>query len=140
MPVGRNQVAYDDIGFRAVTFKFDGSIVVNALTGASAQIGLAVALKSADTVGLAIDAETITGKLIAADSDGFCTVQVEGFTTLPSGTGAVLPFGYPIVGCLLVAAAGYIRGAVATVPAELAKGHHKIINFADLTAVVVHLG
>jgi len=144
MPAGRSQVAYDDIGYDAITLKADGvSILYDATQPngiAAAVTGRACTLSAADTVALAADAEAVIGKLIKLESTGgvvWATVQNKGMATFGAGTAAATTPGTKIVGALLVAAKGYVRSAVA---AESPKQHGQIINAAVSTAVVVDLG
>lgn len=132
----------EGIGFRAQTFKYDNSIVFDRTKkgcSAQAEAELAVTMTGDEQVGLVGDAERVTGKLLSADSDGFCTVQIEGGCTLKGGTGAALTNGKRIVGALLAGAKGYIRDAAATA-AEDAVAGHEIQNDAVSTAVKVMLG
>jgi hypothetical protein len=144
MPAGRNQVAYDDINYDALTFKADNSTITFDATqpnGIPAAVtGRACTISAADTVALAADADAIIGKLIKVESTGgqvWATVQHKGMATFGGGTAAALNLGQGVVGALLAAAKGYVRAAVA---AESPKMHHKLINAADTAAVVVELG
>lgn len=141
MPSGRHQVAYDGIGYEALTAKVDAvSIVFDATQpGGSTAVGKAVGWLSADTVQLVADAEFVLGKLLNVTPDGFCTVQHEGMVSLPAGTGAALTLGKGIVGALLGAAKGYIREAASGVAAELVLMNGHIVNAAVTTAVYVDL-
>src|SRR3990172_9043629 len=87
-----------------VTVGHDSTIVYDAtLTGGSAQVGLAVSIESNGVVTLAGSGENVFGKLLSVGSDGFASVQFQGWMTLPGGTGATLTAGLKIVGDLLVA-------------------------------------
>jgi hypothetical protein len=138
----------DGIGALYKTYKIDGTEIVYSATapGGSAQVGLAVALSADDTVDLCGDGEPVHGKLIAVEADGFCTVQIRGFCTLPGGTSATLTVGSKIVGDLLVSAKGYVQtfAASSTVTAAevttAATTKGQIINNDVTTAVVVDLG
>jgi hypothetical protein len=139
----RNIVAYDGIRNPAdtVTYKTDGSTIVYSETAenGSAQVGLAVTLSAADTVGLVGDGEFVLGKLILVEADNKATVQVGGYMTLPAGTAATLTRGKAIVGDLLVAEEGYIREVATGTAAELGVCRGFIQNAADTTAVIVRL-
>lgn len=119
------------------TFVHDATIVYDAdEDGGSAQVGLAVSIESDNVVTLAGSGENVLGKLIAVDSDGFCTVQHSGFMTLPGGASATLTAGLKIVGDLGAASAeGYIQ-AVST---EDTVSRGMIIDASTATAVVVLL-
>lgn len=102
----------DGIAPRVATYKIDGADIVYSATetNGSAVVGRAVRLSASDTVRLSGDGEAVDGKLLKVEDDGFCSVQVGGFMTLPKGDGAVT-IGSKIVGNLLGAARGYIRAA-----------------------------
>ena len=133
----RLAVAYGGIGARFATFKIDNSTITYLATadGGSSQVGLAVTLSAADTVALVADAGAVLGKLIHVESDNTCTVQIAGAMTLPAGTGASLTPGKAIVGCLLVAARGYIREVNTAVAAELGVCRGVILDAGTTTAV-----
>lgn len=137
----RADVNFNEIGAEFVTFKIDASTITYSATSAngSAQVGLAVAFSAAETVELAGDGEEIVGKLISVEPDGYCTVQVAGFMTLPGGTSASLTPGKKIVGDLLVSAEGYIREVATGAAAELGVARGMIIDAGVTTAVVVRL-
>ena len=145
---GRNQVAYDDIGYDGITMKIDNSTIVYDETkvGGSAGVGLAVTWSADDTVALAADGDALVGKLILVHDDNFCTVAFRGFVSLPAGTGATVTRGRLCVGALLVAAKGYIRQATASTAfvtaeyAEQARARGRIWATADLTNVWVDFG
>lgn len=144
MPQGRNQVDYTDIRYDAMTYKFDNTTIFFDPTqqggAAASMIGKAVTLVADDTVGLAGDGDAVEGRLELVRDDGFCTVQDEGFVTLPAGLAATVTRGLGIVGALGVAGArGYVRAVNSAVPAELAKMAGTIINTADPTLVVIEL-
>lgn len=130
--------AWDGIGGEYVTYKYDTSIVYDITKAAGAtQVGLAVALKSAGTVGLTIDGEMIEGKLDVVEDDGYCQVQVDGYCTLPLGASATATPGKKAVGALGASSAhGYIRDA--TTGDEL-KADAEVVDATDTTAVVVDL-
>lgn len=137
----RADVNFNEIGAEFVTFKIDNSTIAYSATAAngSAQVGLAVALSAAETVELAGDGEEVVGKLVSVEPDGYCTVQVAGFMTLPAGTSASLTVGKKIVGDLLVSAEGYIREVATGTAAELGVARGMIIDAGVTTAVVVRL-
>jgi hypothetical protein len=139
----RDEVAFDGIGELPVTFKHDGSIVFDhTKPGGSAQVGRAVMITAARTVGLATDGAAIKGRLEHVESDGFCHVVVDGYVKLPARTGAIPANGASIVGALGGvgnAEPGFIRAVAPGVPAELAASRGEVANNADGTAVVVQL-
>lgn len=136
----RNDVDFEGIGYEAVTYKHDDTIVYSAtVANGSASVGLAVSLETAETVTLAGDGEAIEGKLVKVESDGKCVVQVGGYMKLPAGTGAALTVGKKIVGDLLSSAEGYIREVNTATAAELGLCRGRIIDAGTTTAVVVHL-
>jgi hypothetical protein len=138
----RAVVVVDGANAEYATFLIDNSTITYSATvaGGSSQVGLAVTMSAAGTVALAADGERIAGKLIKVDKDLFATVQVGGGMTLPAGTTPGLTLGKKIVGCLLVAAKGYIRGVNTAAPAELGVADGVIIDgTTDTTAVVIYL-
>lgn len=142
MPAGRNQVAYDGIGYDAITVKIDNSSIVYDQTqaggAAAAMIGKAVTWAADDTVALCADGDYVLGKLLKVTDDGFATVQNDGFLTLPAGLAATVTRGTKIVGATGAAGAkGYIRNAASATAAELVKMNGQIVNVADPTAVMV---
>ena len=136
----REAVSVVGVGYQAVTYAHDSTIVYNAaLPGGSAQVGLAVTLAAAKQVSLVGDGEQVEGKLIKVEPGGFCVVQNGGHMTLPAGTGALLTVGLAIVGDLLVAAEGYIQGAVAATAAHATVSRGVIVDAAVTTAVMVRM-
>lgn len=146
MPVGRKQVAYDDIRYDALTFKIDNSTITFDGTkangiGKAAGTGDAVTYSANDTVALTQDGNHVVGKLLKVEADGFCTVQKWGLTELPGGNAATLTQGARIVGALGAASArGYIRAVNTAVAAELGVARGDIVNNAVTTGVWVDLG
>ncbi len=145
----RTVVRHDGNHARYETFRIDGTEITFSATaaGGSAQVGLAVALGSDDTVDLAGDGEAVLGKLIAVESDGFCTVQIGGFCTLPGGNAATLTLGRKVVGALNAASAkGYVKvfaagGSYTAAEVALAAATRGLIINNDVTtAVIVDLG
>lgn len=138
---GRNQVGYDDIGYDGITQKIDGTTITYDVTkangiGVAAGTGLAVTFTADDTVGLCADGDAVIGKLLKVDSDGFCTVMTDGFTTLPSN--GTITRGTKAVGALSGGGArGYIRSANSATAAELIKEGPIIWATGDATNVVV---
>lgn len=134
---------------RYETFKIDNSEITFSATaqGGSAQVGLAVALTTDDTVDLAGDGEAVLGKLVSVESDLYCTVQIGGFCTLPAGNAATLTLGRKVVGALNASSAkGYVKAFAASgsyTAAEVALAaatRGLIVNNDATTAVVVDLG
>jgi hypothetical protein len=145
----RAVVRHDGNHARYETFKIDASEITYSATaaGGSAQVRLAVALTTDDTVDLCGDGEAVFGKLIAVDSDNFATVQIGGFCTLPAGDGATLTLGRKVVGALNASSAkGYVKTFVASGSYTLAEvalaaaTRGLIVNNDTTTAVVVDLG
>lgn len=137
----RLDVRFDNIDYRAETFKIDNSTITYDATVAngSSQVGLAVTQSAGDTVALVADGEAVTGKLIQVTKDNYGVVQTRGYMTLPGGTSATLTIGKKIVGDLLVAAKGYIREVATATAAELGLQRGRIVDATDTTAVVVYL-
>ena len=131
----RDQVRFEGIGAVYATFKHDNTIVYDAAEeGGSAQVGLAVAVESEDTVTLVGDDEVVAGRLTRVGPGGECTVQIAGGMRLPGGDSATLTEGTPIIGDLGAAAA---EGYVKTGTAVGSRGF--IINSNTATAVVCYL-
>jgi hypothetical protein len=135
-PRSANSFSLGPYPHEVATFAHDDTIVYDAaLVGGAAQVGLAVSIESDNVVTLAGSGENVLGKLLSVASDGFCSVQHEGFMTLPGGTSATLTAGLKIVGDLLASAEGYIQ-AVST---EDTVSRGMIIDASVTTAVVVKL-
>lgn len=135
-------INYNGIGRETVTLKIDDSTIKYSATAAdgSVSVGLAVTLSADGTVALCADADRVLGKLLEVTHDGFCTVQVGGFVTLPGGASATLTRGLAIVGALGASSAkGYIRVVATGTAAELGKCHGYIVESGTSTAVVVKL-
>lgn len=141
----RLSVEHGEIGARFETYKHDSSIVYSATTAdGSSQVGLAVKIASADTVGLTTAASHVFGKLIKVESDTICVVQTKGVMTLPAGTGHaannVITVGSQIVGDLSTAAEGYIKGVTTNAwNADQQMGSGKVRDVTTTTAVEVEL-
>lgn len=140
----RGDVRFDNIDYRAETFKIDNSTITYSATVAngSSQVGLAVRATPAagDTVELVGDGEAVLGKLIKVEADNYCVVQTRGYMTLPGGSGATLTVGKKIVGDLGAASAeGYIREVATATAAELGVQRGRIQDPSTATAVVVYL-
>lgn len=133
----RDNVTFDGIGYKAVTFKHDGTIVFdqNKVNG-SAQVGLAVTLTANRTVSLVGDGEFVLGKLIQVEPGGKCVVQICGFMTLPGGAGASLTIGKKVVGDL---GPDNAKGYVREVNTEDAVSRGAIIDPSKATATWVLL-
>lgn len=98
-----------------ITYKHDGSIVWSiSQPNGSAQVGLAVNIKSDDTVGLVTDGQEIDGVVTRVNSDGFCTVQDTGYTDVDTD-GTAITYGNGLVG-------GATNGKVKTATAVPAAG------------------
>lgn len=144
----RNAVAFDNIGYDGTTFKYDGTITFDRLLpGASAMKGKAVTMTGNGQVGLTQDGDEVKGQLVTVDSDGFCTVQEEGYCKLPAGVSAALTIGAKIVGAL---GPGSARGYIRAVPAatgsyvqgtagDALKARHEIVDASDTANVVIEL-
>lgn len=124
----------EGIGFHGITKPIDGSTITYDITktDGSAGVGFAVSLSSTGAAQLASDGEHIVGKLINVESDGFCTIQDDGYTTLPLGTSATVTPGNKFVGALGPSnAKGYIRGAASANAAELNGPPAEVVGPAD---------
>lgn len=149
---GRNQVAYDDIGYDGitqfidnVTITYSGPPLGTAVRG-SAQVGLAVTWSQTtnDTVALTQDGDSVMGRLAEVFDDQFCTVAFHGFVQLPAGQGAAITRGRSFVGALgPTSARGYIRQTVSpgaaytqTEQVEQARGRGRIWTVADANGQV----
>lgn len=103
-------------------------------------MGLAATWSANDTVALTQDGNYVAGKIESVESDGFATLIVGGFVTLPGGDGATLTRGKKIVGALRTGSLrGGIREVATATAAELGVQRGAIVNNADATAVVVDL-
>jgi hypothetical protein len=134
--------AYDDIDATYVTFIADNSTITYSATavGGSAAVGKAVKLSAARTVALTTDGSHVKGKLIKVEADLRCTVQTEGYMTLPGGNGASLTLGKKIVGAVDGSSAGgFIREVATGTAAELGVAKGEIIDASTTTAVIVEL-
>src|SRR5574338_644806 len=103
----------DGVGYRAVTFKIDGSTITYDATQSlgSAVAGRAVGLVAGtqNTVELVDAGDTVLGRLDHVEPDGGCAVQIEGECKLPQGDGVDVVRGQPIMGALGASSArGYI--------------------------------
>lgn len=128
----RSEVVFDDIGFVAITYEHDDTVVFDAAeVGGSAQVGLAVTLESNKTVSLVGDGESVEGRLVKVESDGFCVVQTHGYMKLKRGTSATLTAGKKIVGDLLASAEGYIREVATATAAELGVARGRVIDASE---------
>lgn len=128
----REDVAFDSIDYRAVTYKHDDTIVYDATkAGGSAQVGLAVTLESNKTVSLVGDGESVEGRLVKVEPGGICVVQNRGYMKLPRGSSASLTPGKKIVGDLLTAAEGYIREVATATAAELGVARGRVIDSSE---------
>ena len=87
MPSVRKAPLYNEIGAHRSTYYYDSSIVYDpsdiATDNHSAQVGMAVALVSDSTVGLATAGKLFRGAVIVVESDGACTVQDGGVVKAP---------------------------------------------------------
>jgi hypothetical protein len=137
----RLAVSFAGVEVARATLKYGSSIVFSATAAhGSVSAGLAVKMGAADTVELSTDGSDVLGKLLEVEADGYCVVQVGGFTDLPGGNGASLTLGKKIVGAVNASAAGgYIREVATATAAELGLARGRIINAGTTTAVVVHL-
>lgn len=138
----RKTVSFEGIEAEYVTFPIDDSTITYSATeeNGSAQVGLAVTLKSDDTIELVGDGEFVLGKLIKVEADDYATVQVGGYMQLPGGASATLTRGLGVVGDLGAASAeGYIRAVATGTAAELGTQNGKIVDPSVTTAVWVKL-
>lgn len=123
----------------ARTFKIDGVDIVFDATQplGSAVCGRAVMQNANGSVRLTADGSRVLGKLMKVSDDGYCSVLVGGVTTLPSS--GTIAFGNQVVGALLTAARGYIRGVVPATLADVAAGGHQVLDASDTANVEVEL-
>lgn len=134
----REAVKFEGIGYQALTYNHDDTIVYSKdEVGGSAQVGLAVTLESDHTVSLVGDGEEVEGKLVKVEPGGIAVVQTGGIMTLPGGTGATLTVGSKVVGDLLVSAEGYVQSAAAGTAAHHVVSRGRIIDNDTTTAVVI---
>jgi hypothetical protein len=134
--------AYDDVLAEYVTYIADNSTITYSATavGGSAAVGKAVKLSAARTVALTTDGSHVKGKLIKVEPDLRCTVQVEGYMTLPGGASASLTLGKKIVGAVDGSSnPGFIREVATGTAAELGVAKGEIIDASTTTAVIVEL-
>lgn len=133
----REAANYDGIGYKALTYVHDDTIVYDVTkVGGSAQVGLAVTLEANAQVSLVGNGEQVEGLLIKVEPGGFCVVQVGGMAIFKGGNGASLTAGLKIVGALGPSSAeGYIKNA----STEHTVSRGTIITAADPTAVRVRL-
>lgn len=123
---------YATFAIDAVTITFDAS-----LAGHSAAVGMAASLSADQTVKLAADGDAIIGRVHAVESDGFATIQTDGFIDFPAGDGVTVTLGSKIVGALGAASApGYIRNADAGNTEDL-KASGRVVDAQVQTAVWV---
>lgn len=138
----RATLSFEGIDYQAETYNGDSTIVFDATkAGGSASAGLAVTVTGNGQCGLTADANPLLGKLIKVEWDGKCTVQTDGYCTLPSGNGQTLIADSRPVGALGASSAkGYIRNANSAVAAEtVAAGDALVVDASVATAVVVNL-
>lgn len=139
----RDKTDFTNIGYRGVTKTIDNSTIVYDATkiNGSASAGLAVKLSAAGAiVALVQDGDPVDGVLVSVEDDNFCTVQVEGFATLPGGASATITQNLKFVGALGASSArGYIRAIAPATLADVAAGRGRIVDPTTSTAVVVEL-
>jgi hypothetical protein len=135
----REDVKFEGIGYQAITYTHDSTIVYDIdEVGGSAQVGLAVTLETDGEVSLVGTGEEVEGKLVKVEPGGIAVVQVGGIMTLPGGDSATLTVGARIVGDLGAASAeGYIQAAAAGTAADHVVSRGRIIDNDTTTAVVV---
>jgi len=119
---------------RVATYQIDGADIVYDATQAngSAVAGRAVRESGNGVVRLTGAAETVLGKLLQVEPDGFCSVQTGGYMDLPKGDGT-LTVGAKLVGDVRTAARGYVRGVAVATLAEVAvaNGRAEDVSVAD---------
>lgn len=135
----RDAVSYEGIGYEALTYAHDDTIVYSATQAyGSAQVGLAVTLESNKTVSLVGDGEQVEGILVKVEDDGYCVVQTGGIMEMPGGEGATLTAGKAIVGDLGASSAeGYVREVATGTAAELGRARGTIIDSSTPSATIV---
>lgn len=134
----------DGIGYRAATFKADGSTINFDATQALGDdvVGRAVGLVAGtqDTVELVAAGQDILGRLDHVESDNTVVVQIEGECKLPQGNAVTVVRGDKIVGALGAASArGFIGPGDGTSGTTALAGRHTVIDTAVTTAVSVML-
>lgn len=138
----RLAVDFEGIDGHYTGFTIDGTTITWSTTAnrGSAVVDRAVALAGAGIVKLAADGERVIGRLERVESDGVCTVQDGGYTTLPGGTAATLTNGSNFVGALNGGNPGYIRTAAPATLADVqATNANTIVDSTTATAVKVRL-
>lgn len=136
----------DGIGFRAETFKVDGSTLVYDATQplgiAAGVVGRAVAMVTGqvDQVRLCGAGDPIVGRLDHIEPDGTAVVQTQGECKLPQGNAVTVVRGNKIVGALGPSSAlGFIGPPGADVAGATA-AKHRVEDVAVSTAISVFLG
>lgn len=141
MPDPRAVTAFEGIDAEYATYAIDNSTITYDATkangAATTMLDKAVTFSASKVVALAADGDAVIGRLDSVTSDNYARVQVEGYTSLPGGTGATLTPGTRAVGALLSSAKGYIRSAASGTAAELIKDGPIIHDAGTTTAVVV---
>jgi hypothetical protein len=137
----RNTVKFDGINYNAQTFFTDSSISFDRdEPNGSAQVGLAVKMTGAKTVGLTTDGSGVVGVIQSVESDDKASIHVGQYVEFPGGDGATLTLGSKIVGDLGPASApGYIRVVATGTPAELGVAKGEIVDAADPTKTMVKM-
>jgi hypothetical protein len=97
-------VAFDDIGFRAVTAKHSGLTAVD--------IGKPVKWTDAETVSLAVDGDFFSGMLVQVE-EGLCTVADAGYVTMSYTTGSAPSYGFSAI---VASTDGKVKAGVSTDP------------------------
>lgn len=141
MPNPRNTVAFQGINYNAQTFLTDSSISFDRnQPGGSAQVGKAVKMTGAKTVGLTTDGSGVVGVILSVESDDKATIHTGQYVEFPAGEGATLTLGSKIVGDLGPDnAQGYIRVVATATAAELGVAKGEIIDAADPTKTMVKM-
>lgn len=137
----RNIVKFDGIGRKGQTFLTDNTISYDRdEPNGSAQVGLAVKMVSAKTVGLTTDGSGVVGKIVRVESDDKAVIDTEGYIDFPGGEGATLTLGSKIVGDLGPdSAQGYVRSVATGTAAELGVARGMIVDAGDTTKVMVKM-
>jgi hypothetical protein len=122
------------------TYLYDSSIEYdNTQVNNSPQVGRAVKLTAALTVGLTTAGSHVLGRLDSVEADGFCTVTVAGGNVvLPKGDAAVT-LGTKIVGDVRTATGGYVRSAASGTAAELILARGIVESTANADALDICL-
>jgi hypothetical protein len=140
MTVPRSTLDYTDINPKTqLPFEVDGVTITyeEDVANGTSHVRKAVTILDNRQVELVADAGRVDGQLLLVEPDGFCTVRTTGSMKFPKGTGATFTPGRGVVGDLLVAARGYVRGVDTAVQAEEDAEFGTVADDSDSTTVMV---